>query len=330
MPDGLAGLKAPAAVASMGTPASQLSASMSNGPRPGLATVAPPPLSQDVSNRRSFLARKPAPSLASYAPYSTMDLASPKMYEERLYDPAGRSLSGPKLDLVPLYPPIEPYARGMLRVSDIHELYWEWSGNPHGTPAMFVHGGPGGGCSRDDRRWFNPAHYRILCLDQRGAGQSTPRGETRENTTADLVHDLELVRTHFSIDQWVVMGHSWGSALSLAYAEAHPSRVSALIVAGMFTARPSEAAFLLGGKGTAHLFPDLWDAFQSFIPPAERSDLIGAYHTRLNSPDLTMRSQAAYHWTTYEWAAANFYVDPAAVKNTAPTTGQVRDFNTFP
>lgn len=249
--------------------------------------------------------------------------ASATYFEERLYNPAERSLSDPKTDLTRWFPPVEAYEKGVLRVSDLHELYWEWSGNPHGTPAVIIHGGPGGGCSPDDRRWFDPTHYRTLCLDQRGAGRSTPHGEIRENTTPLLVADLEFVRKHFNIDRWTVFGHSWGSTLALAYAEAHPTSVFALVLAGIFTARPSEEAFLLRGKGTAHIFPELWDSFESYIPPEERSNIIEAYYVRLNSPDHKIRADAAWHWTTYEDGICNIYVDPHVVQRRPALANEV-------
>lgn len=285
-------------------------------PTNGSAQQPTAPSSQNGSKSLLGLKKKPAPELDADP---TRTRPTTGVFDQSLYNPADRSLTGPKPELQSWYPPIEPYDSGLLPVSKLHSLYWEWSGNPQGIPALIVHGGPGAGCSPNDRRWFDPAHYRVLCLDQRGAGRSVPLGETRENTTGLLVEDLDVVRRHFQVERWVVFGHSWGSTLALTYAQAHPNAVSALILAGVFTARPTEAAYLLGGKGTAHIFPELWDAFISFIPPVERNDLITAYHTRLNSSDPQVRAQAAYYWSTYEQAASDMYVNPHVV-STPPTS----------
>jgi proline iminopeptidase len=198
----------------------------------------------------------------------------------------------------PLHPPIEPYASGLLPLDALHAMYWETSGNPAGIPVVFLHGGPGGGTTPKHRRFFDPAAYRIVLYDQRGAGRSTPLGEVRDNTTPLLVADLERLRTMLGIERWLVFGGSWGSTLALAYAEAHPQRCLGLVLRGIFLCRPSEVDWFL--YGLRSVFPEPWDRFAGFLPPGERGDLLGNYHRRLVDPDPAVHMPAARAWSVYE------------------------------
>lgn len=197
-----------------------------------------------------------------------------------------------------LYPEIEPYNAGMLELDGLHRMYWEESGNPKGKPVVFLHGGPGAGSAPAHRRFFDPAHYRIVIFDQRGAGRSTPLGEVRDNTTPHLITDIEKLRKHLGIDRWLVFGGSWGSTLALAYGEAHPQRCTGLILRGIFLCRKSEIDWFL--YGLKNLFPEAWRAFAGVIPPAERGDLLAAYHKRLTNPDPGAHMPAARAWSVYE------------------------------
>jgi proline iminopeptidase len=198
-----------------------------------------------------------------------------------------------------LYPAIEPYQTGDLRVSPLHQLYFEQCGNPRGVPVLFVHGGPGGGCEPMQRRFFDPHAYRIVLFDQRGAGRSQPLAELTENTTPHLIADIERLREHLRIDRWLVFGGSWGSTLSLAYAETHPDRVTGLILRGIFLCRPSEIQWFYQ-SGAHHIFPDLWEQYLAPIPEAERHDLVRAYYRRLTSDDWELQLAAAKAWSTWE------------------------------
>jgi proline iminopeptidase len=198
-----------------------------------------------------------------------------------------------------LYPPIEPYATGRLPVSSLHTLWYEESGNPEGVPVVFLHGGPGGGTSPNMRRFFDPAHYRIVLFDQRGCGRSTPRAELIENTTWDLVDDIERLRVHLGIERWFVFGGSWGSTLALAYAECHPERVHGLLLRGIFLLRRFELEWFYQ-SGASLVFPDLWEDFLAPIPEVERGDLISAYHRRLTCEDPAARLAAARAWAQWE------------------------------
>jgi proline iminopeptidase len=186
-----------------------------------------------------------------------------------------------------------------LRVSALHELYFEESGNPRGKPVVFLHGGPGGGTSPAMRRFFNPRRYRIVLFDQRGCGKSRPHASLVENTTWDLVADIERLRSKFGHEGWQVFGGSWGSTLALAYAETHPERVSALVLRGVFTATPAEIDWYYEG-GAAWLFPDLWERFLAPIPKDEQNDLVGAYRRRLTGDDEEARLTAAKAWSLWE------------------------------
>ncbi|SMF38487.1 prolyl aminopeptidase Serine peptidase. MEROPS family S33 [Tistlia consotensis] len=210
-----------------------------------------------------------------------------------------------------LFPPIEPYETGRLAVDPPHELYWEQSGRPDGAPVLFLHGGPGAGAAPDHRRFFDPAHYRIVIHDQRGAGRSRPLGETEGNTTQALIADIERLRERLGIERWHVFGGSWGSTLSLAYAQAHPERVTALILRGIFLCRDSELEWFL--YGIRQMFPDAWAAFAGEIPEAERGDLLEAYHRRLMDPDPKVHLPAARAWSVYEGACSTLLPSPETV-----------------
>lgn len=202
-----------------------------------------------------------------------------------------------------LFPPLEPYKTEYLKVSDLHALYLEQSGNPHGQPVLFLHGGPGGGTLPKHRRFFDPAHYRIILFDQRGCGKSLPSAELRDNTTWDLVQDMERIRQHLGIQRWLLFGGSWGSTLALAYAITHPARVQGLILRGIFLCRPQEIQWFYQ-YGASQLFPEVWDSFLAPIPPAERHDLVGAYHRLLTGTDETAKLAAAQAWSKWEGATS--------------------------
>ena len=223
------------------------------------------------------------------------------------------------MDLEPkLFPEIEPYHTGRLPVSDLHTLYYEEVGNPQGRPVIFLHGGPGAGVNPLMRRFFDPAFYRVILFDQRGSGQSTPFAELRENTTWDLVADIERLRAALGIDRWLVFGGSWGSSLSLTYAIQHPERVLGLVLRGIFLCRPSELDWLYK-EGASHVFPEGWDQFIAPIPPAERGDLLGAYYKRLTDPDLAVQQAAAWPWSRWETQCSRHFPDPAYLeKDDAP------------
>ncbi|WP_266181084.1 prolyl aminopeptidase [Dyella humicola] len=215
-----------------------------------------------------------------------------------------------------LYPEIEPYDSGMLKVSDLHTLYYEQSGNPNGKPVVFLHGGPGGGTNPKCRRFFDPAVYRIVLFDQRGCGKSTPHAELTDNTTWHLVNDIERVRTHLGIDRWQVFGGSWGSTLALAYAQTHPDRVTELVLRGIFMLRRWELEWFYQ-KGCDALYPDAWESFLHAIPEAERGDLMSAYHRRLISTDPQVRVNAARAWSVWEGATSYLWQDTSYIESSA-------------
>ena len=210
-----------------------------------------------------------------------------------------------------LFPPIEPYASGMLRLDDLHQMYWEQSGNPAGVPVVFLHGGPGAGSSPEHRRFFDPACYRIVVLDQRGAGRSLPHGELTANTTPHLIDDLERLRQHLGIDRWVVFGGSWGSTLALAYAQAHPERCHGLILRGIFLCRQSEIDWFL--YGLKSIFPEAWHAFAAALTIEERKDILVAYHQRLTNPLASVHMPAARAWSVYEGSCSTLLPSPETV-----------------
>lgn len=212
-----------------------------------------------------------------------------------------------------LYPPIEPYASGMLSVDALHEIYWDASGNPDGIPVVFVHGGPGAGTGPAHRRFFDPAHYNIILFDQRGSGRSKPYAEITNNTTGLLINDMEALREHLKIAQWVLFGGSWGSTLSIAYGQAHPDRSLGFVLRGIFLGRERELTWFLGGIQT--VYPEAWQAFVEYIPNDERSDILAAYHRRLISADQALHGPAAQAWNRFEQ-------DCSTLKH-APRTGRV-------
>lgn len=214
----------------------------------------------------------------------------------------------------PLYPPIRPYRTGRLRVSALHELYFEESGNPKGKPVVFLHGGPGGGTDARMRRFFNPRRYRIVLFDQRGCGRSTPHASLEDNTTWDLVADIERLREHLGVERWQVFGGSWGSTLALAYAQLHAKRVTELVLRGIFLLRRSELDwFYQSSEGAASLFPDLWEQFIAPIPEDERYDMMRAYYRRLTSGDARERNAAARTWSIWEGALSFLQSNPSYV-----------------
>jgi len=214
------------------------------------------------------------------------------------------------MERLPLYPDIVPYDKDRLKVDGLHELYYEQSGNPTGNPVVFLHGGPGGGVSPGNRRFFDPKTYRIILYDQRGAGLSTPFACLEDNTTWHLVEDLEKLRSHLKIEKWVVFGGSWGSTLALAYAEKHTERVKALILRGIFGLRRKELLWFYQ-EGASLLFPDSWESFLAPIPEVERGDLMSAYHRRLTGSDEKVKLEAARAWCTWEMSTSRLIVDPA-------------------
>ncbi|WP_374530634.1 prolyl aminopeptidase [Novosphingobium sp.] len=211
-----------------------------------------------------------------------------------------------------LYPPIEPYASGMLDVGDGHSLYWERCGTPGGKPAVFLHGGPGSGCSDGQRRQFDPALYDVLLFDQRGCGRSTPFAELKANTTWHLVADMERLREMAGHDKWMVFGGSWGSTLSLAYAQTHPERVSELVLRGIFLGSQREFDWLYT-YGASELYPEAFADFIGHIPQDERGELLEAYHRRLTSDDRAVRLAAAKAWSMWEAVTVTLLPDPAMI-----------------
>ncbi|MEV4351335.1 prolyl aminopeptidase [Actinoplanes sp. NPDC049596] len=211
-----------------------------------------------------------------------------------------------------LYPPIEPYATHRLDAGGGHQLYVEEAGNPAGLPVLFVHGGPGSGLTPVMRRFFDPARYRVILPEQRGAGRSTPVGELRDNTTWHLVDDLELIRNHLGVDAWLVFGGSWGSTLGLAYAQTHPARVTGLILRGICLFRRSEGAWIYQ-SGLHHLQPEEWERFIAPIPVAERDDILAAYHRRLTGDDPDAARRCADAWMRWEAVNSSLTPDPALI-----------------
>ena len=210
-----------------------------------------------------------------------------------------------------LFPPIEPYASGSLKVDGTHTLYWEQSGNPRGVPALFLHGGPGSGATPSHRRFFDPAHYRIVVFDQRGAGRSTPWASITDNTTQDLVADIERLRLHLGVERWLVFGGSWGSTLALAYGVAHPAHCLGFVLRGIFLCRQREIEWFVHGMRT--IFPEAWSAFARHISEAEQGDLLEAYYQRLINPDSRIHLPAGRAWSSYEGACSTLLPSPDTV-----------------
>lgn len=214
------------------------------------------------------------------------------------------------------YPEIQPFRTGYLDVSPEHSLYFEESGNPSGKPVVFLHGGPGGGTSPKQRRFFDPARYRVVLFDQRGCGKSRPHASLIDNTTWHLVSDIEALRVHLGIQRWQVFGGSWGSSLALAYAQTHPERVTEVVLRGIFLLRRFELEWFYQ-RGTSLLFPDAWAKYENVIPEAERADMIGAYHKRLTSENAAVRQEAARAWSVWEATTSNLHPDEAYIASAA-------------
>ncbi len=212
-----------------------------------------------------------------------------------------------------LYPEIEPYETGRLDVGDGHSLYWERCGTPGAKPVVFLHGGPGAGCSTSHRRQFDPQRYDILLFDQRGCGRSRPHASLEANTTWHLVADIERLREMAGVERWMAFGGSWGSTLALAYAQTHPERVTELVLRGIFTFCQSELDWLYR-HGASEIFPDKWEEFVALIPEAERDDLVAAYHRRLTGPDAAVRLEAAKAWSKWEAETVTLLPNPAVIE----------------
>ncbi len=212
-----------------------------------------------------------------------------------------------------LYPRIEAHTTGSLKVTELHTIAWERSGNPAGAPVIVIHGGPGGGSQPSYRRYFNPEKYDIIQFDQRGCGQSTPYAELEDNNTHASVSDLEALREHFGLQEWHVFGGSWGSTLSLIYAQCHPERVLSMTLRGIFMCRKSELHWFYQ-DGASHIFPDAFEPYKQHIPIEEQSDLITAYYSRLTSDDVEVRRAAAREWTRWEMATSRLFPDPSYVE----------------
>ena len=212
-----------------------------------------------------------------------------------------------------LYAHIEPNTTGYLDVGGGHQIYYEDCGNPRGKPAVFLHGGPGGGCTSAMRRFWNPDVYRIVLFDQRGSGRSKPHASLQDNTTWDLVDDIEVLREALGIERWQVFGGSWGSTLALAYSQTHPERVTELVLRGIFMLRKKEIAWFYQ-HGASEVFPDRWESFLAPIPPSERHDMLGAYHRRLTSEDPSEQLEAARAWSIWEGTTSTLLPNEAIAK----------------
>ncbi len=217
-----------------------------------------------------------------------------------------------------LYPPIEPYQKGMLPVSNLHAIYYEQVGNPEGKPVVFLHGGPGGGANPKYRQFFDPQRWRVVLFDQRGCGRSTPYAELRENTTWHLVADIEALRHHLKIPKWAVFGGSWGSTLALAYSQTYPAHCTALILRGIFMLRSREIRWFYQ-EGANHIYPDAWETYLEPIPENERQDLVKAYYARLTSPEASVRSKAARAWSVWEASTSRLYQNEALMSRFGQT-----------
>jgi proline iminopeptidase len=211
-----------------------------------------------------------------------------------------------------LYDPIEPFKQGMLKVSPLHNLYYEQCGNPNGLPVVFLHGGPGGGLVANYRRYFDPEAYHIVLFDQRGSGQSIPHASLEENTTWRLVADIERLREHLGIEKWMVFGGSWGSTLALAYAQTHPEHVSTMVLRGIFLCRPREIDWFYQ-YGASAIFPDVWEEFLRVIPEQERGNMLEAYYRRLTSEDEAVRLEAARSWSIWEGSTSKLIPDQGLI-----------------
>ncbi|RDW88053.1 putative proline iminopeptidase [Coleophoma cylindrospora] len=215
--------------------------------------------------------------------------------------------------MAPIYAAFDVNTSGHLQVSPVHSIYYEECGKPNGVPIVYLHGGPGGGIEDSDRRYFDPSHYRSVLFDQRGSGKSTPHASLEDNTTWDLVSDIEALREHLKIEKWIVFGGSWGSTLALAYSQKHPERCLGLILRGIFSLRREELDWFYQ-KGADMLFPDFFDAYKAVIPEAERGDMMRAYYTRLTGDDEAEQHKCAGAWSTWETATSKLIVDPEYIK----------------
>ena len=216
--------------------------------------------------------------------------------------------------MLTLYPDIKPYAKHRLAVEEPHELYVEESGNPEGIPVLFVHGGPGGGCEDYHRRFFDAERFRIILMDQRGAGRSTPLAELAGNSTDKLVQDMETIRVFLGIDRWLLFGGSWGSTLSLVYAQTHAERVLGLVLRGIFLCRPRDISWFYQ-DGASRVFPDYWQEFEAQIPESERREMVSAYYRRLTSSNELEQIQAAKAWSIWEGRCATLQPNPRVVEH---------------
>jgi len=211
-----------------------------------------------------------------------------------------------------LFPPILPYETGFLQVSPIHNIYYEISGNPEGKPVIVCHGGPGGGTTPTMRSYFDPERYRIILFDQRGCGQSQPNACLEDNTTWDLIEDMEKIRTHLGVDRWQVFGGSWGSTLALAYGQSHPERVTEFVLRGIFLIRQLELEWFYQ-EGASWIYPDAFEEYRNMIPVDERDDMIAAYYRRLTSNDPSVQSAAAITWSRWEGSTVSLLPAPNRV-----------------
>ncbi|XP_042417658.1 proline iminopeptidase-like isoform X1 [Zingiber officinale] len=294
-------------VAGAGTAAS---ASLVRPPRPRQVRISTPLSFRYIYHSLSPTLRTKKPLLGGYKILVCAEKSSTPVVQQYTFMGSSKE---PQEYNSNLYPHIEPYSTGFLKVSDIHTLYWEQSGNPNGHPVVFLHGGPGAGTSASNRRFFDPEFYRIILLDQRGAGKSTPHACLVDNTTWDLIGDIEKLREHLGIPEWQVFGGSWGSTLALAYSQLHPDKVTGIILRGIFLLRKKELDWFYEG-GAAAIFPDAWEPFRDFIPEEERDNFILAYNKRLNSDDLDVQIKAAKIWTTWELMTAHLLQNQENVK----------------
>lgn len=214
-----------------------------------------------------------------------------------------------------LYPEIDHYDQNWLKTDELHEIYYEQSGNPNGSPVVFLHGGPGSGCNPGQRRFFDPKHYRIILLDQRGCGRSRPQGSLVNNTTPDLVADLEALRLHLNIDTWHVFGGSWGSTLALSYATQYPQHVLSLSLRGIFLSHQSELNWFLGD--IKHFYPEVWQTLLDYLPAEEQGDVLTAFEKRIASEDISISHPASVAWNNYEGSIMR--LDPSSAKSSPPT-----------
>ncbi len=265
-----------------------------------------PRLARTAASKRTAL-KKPLRTPAPRARASAAKLAARPAVSSRA---GARILAAAQREL---YPAIEPFRQGYLRVSDVHEIYYEECGNPAGKPAVFLHGGPGAGSDKRARQFFDPQHYRIVVFDQRGCGRSRPSASLIENTTWHLVADIERLRKHLGIERWLVFGGSWGSTLALAYAEAHPERVSELVLRGIFLLRYAEIRWLYQ-HGASEIFPDFWEAYRDVIPVDERDDFLRAYHQRLTGTDQRAALTAARAWSVWEASTSFLKSNPENIR----------------